>query len=124
MKETLFKNFTLDNLYFSLGVAATSMIIVFGVLLVLMLIIKLQSLLLGRDYKKNQKANEKPKKVTVTVNEADNTLKTVDVNKEYELVAAIMATLSAHTGKSLDELNIKSIKRVNNNSSWRSASIK
>lgn len=124
MKETLFKNFTLDNLYFALGVAATSMIIVFGVLLVLMLIIKLQSFLLGRDYKKNQKANEKPKEVTVTVNEAENTLKTVDVNKEYELVAAIMATLSAHTGKSLDELNIKSIKRVNNNSSWRSASIK
>jgi sodium pump decarboxylase gamma subunit len=124
MKETLFKNFTLDNLYFALGVSVTSMIIVFGVLLVLMLIIKLQSFLLGRDYKKNQKANEKPKKVTVAVNEADNTLKTVDVNKEYELVAAIMATLSAHTGKSLDELNIKSIKRVNNNSSWRSASIK
>ncbi len=121
MKETLFKNFTLDNLYFALGVSVTSMIIVFGVLLVLMLIIKLQSFLLGRDYKKNQKANEKPKKVTVAVNEADNTLKTVDVNKEYELVAAIMATLSAHTGKSLDELNIKSI---NNNSSWRSASIK
>jgi sodium pump decarboxylase gamma subunit len=124
MKETLFKNFTLDNLYFALGVSVTSMIIVFGVLLVLMLIIKLQSFLLGRDYKKNQKANEKPKKVTVAVNEADNTLKTVDVNKEYELVAAIMATLSAHTGKSLDELNIKSIKRVNNNSSWRSTSIK
>lgn len=124
MKETLFKNFTLDNLYFALGVASTSMIIVFGVLLVLMLIIKLQSFLLGRDYKKNQKANEKPKEMTVTANKVDNILKTVDVNKEYELVAAIMATLSAHTGKPIDELNIKSIKRVNNNSSWRSASIK
>ena len=124
MKETFFKNFTLENLSFALGVAVTSMIIVFGVLLVLMLVIKLQSFLLGGDYKKKPRINEKPKEVQVAVKEVSNTVQTVDVNKEYELVAAIMATLSAHTGKSLDELNIKSIKRVNNNSSWRSASIK
>jgi len=124
MKETFFKNFTLENLFFALGVAVTSMIIVFGVLLVLMLVIKLQSFLLGGDYKKKPRINEKSKEVPVEVNEVDNTVQTIDVNKEYELVAAIMATLSAHTGKSLDELNIKSIKRVNNNSSWRSASIK
>lgn len=124
MKETFFKNFTLENLSFALGVAVTSMIIVFGVLLVLMLVIKLQSFLLGGDYKKKPRINEKSKEVPVAVKEVDNTVQTVDVNKEYELVAAIMAALSAHTGKSLDELNIKSIKRVNNNSSWRSASIK
>lgn len=124
MKETFFKNFTLENLSFALSVAVTSMIIVFGVLLALMLIIKLQSFLLGGDYKKKPRINEKSKEVPVEVNEVDNTVQTIDVNKEYELVAAIMATLSAHTGKSLDELNIKSIKRVNNNSSWRSASIK
>lgn len=124
MKETFFKNFTLENLSFALGVAVISMIIVFGVLLALMLIIKLQSFLLGGDYKKKPTISEKPKEVPVAVKEVDNTVQTVDVNKEYELVAAIMAALSAHTGKSLDELNIKSIKRVNNNSSWRSASIK
>lgn len=49
MKETLFRNFTLDNLSFALGVSAIAMIIVFGVLIALMLIIKLQSFLLGRD---------------------------------------------------------------------------
>ncbi len=124
MKETFFKNFTLENLSFALGVAVTSMIIVFGVLLILMLVIKLQSFLLGGDYKKKPRINEEPKEVPVAVKEVDNTVQTVDVNKEYELVAAIMAALSVHTGKSLDELNIKSIKRVNNNSSWRSASIK
>ena len=124
MKETFFKNFTLENLSFALSVAVTSMIIVFGVLLALMLIIKLQSFLLGGDHKKKPRINEKPKEVQVAVKEVSNTVQTVDVNKEYELVAAIMATLSAHTGKSLDELNIKSIKRINNNSSWRSASIK
>lgn len=124
MKETFFKNFTLENLSFALGVAVTSMIIVFGVLLALMLIIKLQSFLLGGDYKKKPTISEETKEVPVAVKEVDNTVQTVDVNKEYELVAAIMAALSAHTGKSLDELNIKSIKRVNNNSSWRSASIK
>jgi len=124
MEETFFKNFTLENLSFALGVAVTSMIIVFGVLLVLMLVIKLQSFLLGGDYKKKPRINEKSKEVPVAVKEVDNAMQTVDVNKEYELAAAIMAALSAHTGKSLDELNIKSIKRVNNNSSWRSASIK
>jgi len=124
MEETFFKNFTLENLSFALGVAVTSMIIVFGVLLVLMLVIKLQSFLLGGDYKKKPRINEKSKEVPVAVKEVDNAVQTVDVNKEYELAAAIMAALSAHTGKSLDELNIKSIKRVNNNSSWRSASIK
>lgn len=125
MKETFLKNFTLENVTFALGVSATAMIIVFGVLLVLMFIIKFQSFLLGRDYNKSSKANEKPKEVPVAIEKEDaEAMQTVDLNKEYELVAAIMAALSAHTGKSLDELNIKSIKRVNNNSSWRSASIK
>lgn len=124
MKETLFRNFTLDNLSFALGVSAIAMIIVFGVLIALMLIIKLQSFLLGRDYKKKSNTNDEPKDESITVSEVDNTVQAVDINKEYELVAAIMASLSAHTGKPLDELNIKSIKRINNNSSWRSASIK
>lgn len=125
MIETFLENFTLENLTFALGVSATAMIIVFGVLLVLMYIIKLQSFLLGKDYKKSPKTNEESKEVPVAIEkENTDTVQMVDLNKEYELVAAIMAALSTHTGKSLDELNIKSIKRVNNNSSWRSASIK
>ena len=70
------------------------MIIVFGVLLVLMLVIKSQSFLLGGDYKKKHRINEKAKEVPVAVKEVDNNVQIVDVNKEYELVAAIMAAVS------------------------------
>lgn len=114
----------IEKLTFSLGVAGTAMLIVFCLLLALMLIIKLQSYIINLSGKEDKKPVEK-----VSVKSNDNIVEAaissqpVDVNNDCELVAAIMAALTAHTGKSAGELNIRSIKRVNNVSGWRNASI-
>ena len=74
--------------------------------------------------KKKRNANKPEINRDSVLTEVAKSAQVVDLNSDCELVAAIMAALAAHTGKSAGELNIRSIKRVSNNSSnWRNASI-
>lgn len=114
----------MEKLMFSLGVSGTAMTIVFGMLVALMLIIKLQSFIINGPTKKKIVAKEITKDRDAVLTEVAQGAEVIDLNSDCELVAAIMAALAAHTGKSAGQLNISSIKRVNNNSSWRDASIK
>lgn len=98
----------------ALGISAVAMIIVFAVLVILMYMIKFQSFLL-RDRKK--------KIEPVKEDTLESPLQDVEIientQDDLELVAVIMAALSAHLNVPTSELNIKSIKRVNNgNSNW------
>ncbi|GAA0123886.1 MAG: OadG family protein [Clostridium argentinense] len=98
----------------ALGVSAVAMIIVFAVLVILMYLIKFQSFLL-RDKKKNIEPvkEENPELVSDQIEIIE------DPQDDLELVAVIMATLSTHLNVPTSELNIKSIKRVNNgNTNW------
>lgn len=120
MTETM-----MEKIFFSLGVTGTAMTIVFGMLFALMLIIKLQSyIIVNGPNKKKTSANQVTKDRNAILTEVAQGAEVIDLNSDCELVAAIMAALAAHTGKSAGQLNIRSIKRVNNNSSWREASIK
>lgn len=114
----------MEKLTFSLGVAGTAMLIVFCLLIALMLIIKLQSYIINLGGKKDKKPVDKVSiKSNDSIVEAAISSQPVDLNSDCELVAAIMAALTVHTGKSVGELNIRSIKRVNNVSGWRNASM-
>ncbi len=112
----------MEKLMFSLNVAGTSMTIVFGMLVALMLIIKLQSFIINGSTKKKRVAKQVGKDRDTVLTEVAQGAEVIDLNSDCELVAAIMAALAAHTGKSAGQLNIKSIKRVNN-SNWRNTSI-
>lgn len=113
----------MEKLIFSLNVSGIAMTIVFGMLLVLMLIIKLQSFIINESYKKKAVDREVTKGKDDVLTEGIQDTEVVDLNNDCELVASIMAALMVYTGKSQGQLNIKSIKRVNN-SSWRDASAK
>ena len=115
----------IEKLTFSLGVSGIAMTIVFGMLVALLLIIKLQSFLInGATDKKKRNANKPEINRDSVLTEVAKSAQVVELNSDSELVAAIMAAVAAHTGKSAGELNIRSIKRVsNNNSNWRNASI-
>ena len=113
-----------ERLIFSLGVTVTAMTIVFGMLLALMLIIKLQSFIINGSSKKKVVANDVMETKVDVLPKSSQEEEIVDLNNDCELVAAIMAALSAHTGKSVGQLNVRSIKRVSNNSSWRDTSVK
>lgn len=114
----------MEKLTFSLGVSGIAMTIVFGMLVALMLIIKLQSFIINGPTKKKRVAKEVTKGRDAVLTEVAQGAEVIDLNSDCELVAAIMAALATHTGKSAGQLNIRSIKRVNNNSSWRDVSIK
>lgn len=111
----------MERFMFSLGVSGTAMTIVFGMLLALMLIIKLQSFLINGSTKKKRVAKQVGKDRDAILTEVAQGAEVIDLNSDCELVAAIMAALAAHTGKSAGQLNIRSIKRVNN-SNWRNSS--
>lgn len=111
----------MERFVFSLGVAGTAMTIVFGMLLALMLIIKLQSFIINGSTKKKRVAKQVGKDRDAILTEVAQGAEVIDLNSDCELVAAIMAALAAHTGKSAGQLNIRSIKRVNN-SNWRNSS--
>jgi glutaconyl-CoA/methylmalonyl-CoA decarboxylase subunit delta len=108
-----------DKFTFSLNVSFVAMTIVFAILIILWFVIKSQSFLLGvrkdtsetTDQSLMEKSQEKVEKVVEIVNP----------NESTELVAAIMAALSAHIGTPVSDLNIKSIKRINSN--WQRTSI-
>ncbi|WP_461613855.1 OadG family protein [Clostridium sp. Marseille-QA1073] len=104
----------------ALGVSAVAMIIVFAVLVILMYIIKFQSFLL-RDKKKEMEP-VKEEKFEPVVQEVETIENPED---DLELVAVIMASLSAHLNVPVSDLNIKSIKRVNSgNANWQSNATK
>ncbi|MEG0775571.1 OadG family protein [Clostridium sp.] len=108
-----------DKFTFSLNVSFVAMAIVFAILIILWLVIKSQSFLLGGrkdtsetvDTSLMEKSQEKVEPVVETINPHEN----------IEVVAAIMAALSAHIGTPISDLNIKSIKRINSN--WQRTSI-
>lgn len=114
----------MEKLTFSLGVSGTAMTIVFGMLLALMFIIKFQSFIINGSTKKKRVTKQVTKDRDAVLTEVAQGAEVIDLNSDCELVAVIMAALAAHTGKSAGQLNIKSIKRVSNNSSWRDASVK
>lgn len=96
-------------------------IIVFGVIILFILAVGAWKYIVNRS---NKDINEMINKSDEVFNEGVKVCETIDLNKEYELVAVIMGALSAHTGKNVEQLNIRSIKRVNNGLSWREASMK
>lgn len=109
-----------EKLAFSLNVSVVAMIIVFSILVILMFVIMIQSRLLR--VKKQEPVIEHKDKVAIK--KSEEAVKVVDINKDYEVVAAIMAALSAHLGKPIEGLHIKSIKRLSNgNSNWQKSSI-
>lgn len=109
-----------EKFAFTFNVSLVSMIIVFSILVLLMLVIMLQSRILKS---RTQEAVIEHKN-EITIKKSEEPVKVIDVNKEYEVVAAIMAALSAHLGKPIEGLHIKSIKRLNNgNSNWQKSSI-
>lgn len=113
-----------EKLLFSLNTAFTAMIIVFGILVILMYVIKLQSYLVNKfdTYISNRNSNKVEKSKEDFENEIlcdeDDESEFIDVEREYELVAAIMGALEAYIGKPASQLNIKSIKRINNRTDW------
>jgi Na+-transporting methylmalonyl-CoA/oxaloacetate decarboxylase gamma subunit len=99
----------------ALKVTGVSMVLVFGLLVFLMLVIYVQNSLLkifGKEKKKSQVV--KVKENNIKEEAVDEVL--VDEN---EIVAAIMAAISACIDVPQERLIVKSIKRVNsNNSAW------
>ncbi len=113
----------MEKLAFSFNTTVTSVAIVFGILIILMFIIIFQSYVINKlgGSKSNRTEPNEGNREVVRENIRPETIdveEVVDLNSEYELVAAIMAALSTHIGKPLSELNVKSIKRINNVSSW------
>ncbi len=113
----------LEKIALAFGVSTTTMIVAGGIVIILIFIIAFRNSHLRTNSEEKVVEKSLDKEMETKVNELVEAGQVVEFDKNYELVAAIMAALSAHTGKSVGELNIKSIKRVNNNSSWRSASI-
>ncbi|WP_291571045.1 OadG family protein [Clostridium sp. UBA4548] len=106
----------------SLNVSFVAMAIVFGILIILWFVIKSQSFLLGG--KKGSQVEERVDLNEVKQGSIEEVLQIIDINKDYEIVAAIMAALSAELGTPISGLNIKSIKRVDTlNSNWQKTSI-
>jgi len=95
--------------------------IAFVVLIIMLVIIRLQTHSLSSvGTKSKDSINTSTKGQEKEVSDLISVTKTDDL----EFVAAIMAALCAHTGKTVSELNIKSIKRVSGNeSAWRKEAI-
>ncbi|EQB89017.1 Na+-transporting methylmalonyl-CoA/oxaloacetate decarboxylase gamma subunit [Clostridium punense] len=106
----------------SLNVSFVAMIIVFSILIILWLVIRSQSFLLGVRKDSNE---EKSESLNVAKEEKiEEVVEVIDMSKEYEIVAAIIAALSADLDVPASGLNIKSIKRVNTlSSNWQKTSI-
>ncbi|WP_291560638.1 MULTISPECIES: OadG family protein [unclassified Clostridium] len=104
----------------ALGVSAVAMIIVFAVLVILMYIIKFQSFLL-----KDKKKKIEPVKEEIFEPLVQEVETIENPQDDLELVAVIMATLSAHLNVPTSGLNIKSIKRINSgNANWQNNTTK
>lgn len=112
----------MEKLIFSLSVAGIAIIIVFAILFALMLIIKIRSYIIKTSVENRSGSKNYENNRDDVLTEVAQGAQVIDLNSDCELVAVIMAALSAHTGKSANELNIKTIKRVNN-SNWKNTSI-
>ena len=103
----------------ALGTTVVAMAIVFALLIMLQYIIKLQSFILNFSVRKS------------VVHEVDIILKEeeeeeeveIEPEDELEVVAVIAAALAAYLDIPQSNLKIKSIRRMNNNSSWGIAAI-
>jgi Na+-transporting methylmalonyl-CoA/oxaloacetate decarboxylase gamma subunit len=96
-----------------IGFSLVAMSLVFGVLVALMLII----MLMGYIFKERKPIKEIK---TQTIKEEVEVIEEIPVQDDMEIVAAIMAALSASLNVPTDKLAIKSIKRIStNNSNWR-----
>lgn len=112
----------LDKLSQAGIVTLVSMSIVFIVLVVLMFVIKIQTRVLGGVKEEKKEIIDKKIEV-VTESKEKKEIKSVRVEDDMQLVAAIMAALSVYTGKDVSELRIKSINR-SNSSNWTNSAIK
>lgn len=97
----------LEQIFFSIS----AMAIVFGVLVLLMLLINVMSVIF-KERKKN--AVEEPKQVI-----EEEVVEEQEETDDCEVVAAIMAALSASLNVPTDKLMIKKIKRIDRSSNWK-----
>lgn len=111
----------MDKLLEGLLVTGFSMFIVFAVLIILQYIIKLQTFLLkGAGNKKNAGTTNKIESNEEHVH-GESALNGEEENEE-EIVAVIMAAISAQAGVPISQLRIRSIKRAEG-SSWRKSAL-
>lgn len=108
-------------------VTVFAMAIVFAVLIVLMCVIKLETLILGKPHKSGKEKNiEKNTEKSVTSEKAEEVTESIpaEQNDDGEIVAAIISAICAGSGCPAESFKVKSIKRINSSySEWRSAGI-
>lgn len=108
-------------------VTVFAMAIVFTVLIVLMCVIKLETLILGKPHKDGKEKNiVKNTEKSVISEKAEEVTESIpaEQNDDGEIVAAIISAICASNGCSAENFKIKSIKRINSGYSvWRSAGI-
>jgi Na+-transporting methylmalonyl-CoA/oxaloacetate decarboxylase gamma subunit len=110
----------LKNINISLGqtfeITLFAMSVVFCVLIFLMFVIIVQTKVLGGGKNKNTE--------TILNNKEDSKEVVEEIyENDEEIVAAIIGALSVELNVPQNKINIKSIKRVNNSSSWRNSAI-
>lgn len=91
----------------------SAMMIVFAVLTALMGMIKLMSVAL------KERVNKKPEPEKVEKSADETAVEYYEENDDCEVVAAIMAALSASLDVPTDKLVIKKIKRIDRGTNWR-----
>ncbi len=101
----------------ALSTSLVAMIIVFSLLVVLQYVIKFQSFILNFRGKRVQ-----VQKVDI-INKEEVEEEDAETQDDLEVVAVIAAALSALLDIPQSNLKIRSIKRVNNNSSWGSSAM-
>lgn len=112
----------LDLLLEGLKVTIFSMAIVFFVLIILMYIIKFQNRCLKNIGNKKTTNNIEKKKIE---KEAINQeVKQTSLENDKEIVAVIAASLSMYMDRPVNDIKIKSIKRIENSLDWRKSGIK
>lgn len=104
----------------ALEITVVSMGIVFGLLIFLQFVIRLQGAVLKMIDKSGAKKKEEVVKKEIKKPEI---IEEVSKTDDLELVAAIMGALSTYLDVPTSGLKIKSIKRVSSNN-WRNAGIK
>jgi glutaconyl-CoA/methylmalonyl-CoA decarboxylase subunit delta len=121
----------ISRLEFGFLITVFSMAIVFSVLIVLMYIIRLQTFVLNKGWKKPkaQKKNDvivEKKDIPVVEKRDTPVLESpqIDYSADEEIAAAIVAAICAYTNQASNDFRITGIKRVSgNDSSWRKAGI-
>lgn len=105
----------------ALSTTVVAMAIVFTLLIMLQYIIKLQSFILNFSVRKRV-----VHEVDIILEEEEEEVEVeveIEPEDELEVVAVIAAALAAYLDIPQSNLKIKSIRRINNNSSWGIAAI-